>query len=76
MENIDYPDDFPSVTIDQIRDLAAAVQEDFGPDLSRIAFADKLLLLLEDVAGFNADPLQILLIDSAWTQYSGRCSEN
>lgn len=54
MDNTRHYDDFPPLTIDQIRNLAEAVREDFGPGLSRAGFNDKLAMLLEDVPGFEA----------------------
>ncbi|ELW9526732.1 hypothetical protein SIO92_000966 [Burkholderia cenocepacia] len=75
MDDIQHPNDFPPLTIEQIRDLTTAVREDFGGDLSRAAFTEKLLLLLEDVPGFEAGQVDARLIESAWAIYSGRPSQ-
>ncbi|MBU9692320.1 MULTISPECIES: hypothetical protein [Burkholderia cepacia complex] len=73
MDDIKQHDDFPPLTIDQIRDLATAVREDFGGNLSHIAFTENLLMLLEDIPGFEADDgADARLIESAWATYSGR----
>ncbi|WP_175241160.1 MULTISPECIES: hypothetical protein [Burkholderia cepacia complex] len=40
--------DFQPLTIDQIRD-PGAVREDFGDELSQLAFTERLLMLLEDI---------------------------
>ncbi|RQH04254.1 hypothetical protein D1Y85_19405 [Paraburkholderia dinghuensis] len=45
-------DDFPPLAIDRIRDLAVAVREDFGTNLSRTSFTGKRLDLLEDIPGY------------------------
>ncbi|MCO8612901.1 hypothetical protein KGP95_20690 [Burkholderia multivorans] len=76
MDDIQHPYDFPPLTIHQIRALATAVREDFGGNLSRIAFTENLLMLLEDIPGFEADDgADARLIESAWAIYSGRPSE-
>ncbi|MCO8323086.1 hypothetical protein ABEG10_04560 [Burkholderia cenocepacia] len=75
MDDIKHPNDFPPLTVDQIHDLTTAVREDLGGDLSRAAFTEKLLLLLEDVPGFEAGQVDARLIESAWAIYSGRPSE-
>lgn len=72
MNDIQHHDDYPSLTIDQIRALAAAVREDFGGNLSRADFAESLLMLLEDVSAFEAGKVDARLIESAWGTYSGR----
>ncbi|MCV9916847.1 MULTISPECIES: hypothetical protein [Burkholderia] len=54
MDDIRHHKDSLPLTTEQIRDLAEAVREDFGPGLSRAGFTDNLLFLLEDVPGFEA----------------------
>ncbi|KVO44222.1 hypothetical protein [Burkholderia ubonensis] len=54
MDDIQHPNDFPPLTINQIRDLAAAFREEFGDNLSRADFPERLPMLLEDVPGFEA----------------------
>ncbi|WP_441459249.1 hypothetical protein [Burkholderia thailandensis] len=72
MNNIQRPNDFPPLTIEQIRELSTAVREDFGSGLSRADFTESLLILLEDVPGFEASEVDTRLIESAWATYSGR----
>ncbi|ARK53202.1 hypothetical protein BOC36_08700 [Burkholderia pseudomallei] len=72
MDDIKHPYDFPPLTIDQMRDLAAAVCDDFGSGLSRAIFTEELLIFLEDVPGFEAGQVDARLIESAWAIYSGR----
>ncbi|KVH13885.1 MULTISPECIES: hypothetical protein [Burkholderia] len=69
MDETRHHNDFPTLTNEQLCELAAAVCDDFGGDLSRAAFTEKLLWLLEDVPGFEADQVDASLI------YSGRPSE-
>lgn len=54
-----------------MRDLAAAIREDFGPGLSRADFTERLLMLLEDVPGFEVGEVGTRLIESAWAIYVG-----
>ncbi|WP_175844520.1 MULTISPECIES: hypothetical protein [Burkholderia] len=72
MDDIQRPNDFPTLTNEQICELAAAVCDDFGGDLPRAAFTETLRLLLEDVPGFEAGKVDERLIESAWGAYSGR----
>ena len=75
MDETQHPNNFPTLTNEQICELATTVRDDFGGDLSREAFTEKLLLFLEDVPGFEAAQVDARLIESAWTIYSGRRSE-
>lgn len=61
-----YPNNFPTLTNEQICELATAVCDDFGGDLSRAAFTEKLRLLLEDVTGFEAGEVDAGFIESMW----------
>ncbi|GLU30420.1 hypothetical protein WKR88_01655 [Trinickia caryophylli] len=54
MDDTEHPNNFPPLTIEQIRELAVAIREVFGSDLSRTEFTDKLLLFLEDVPGYES----------------------
>ena len=72
MNDTQHPNDFPTLTNEQICELAAAVCDDFGGDLPRAAFMEKLRLLLEDVPGFEAGKVDERFIELAWTTYSGR----
>ncbi|KWD88379.1 hypothetical protein [Burkholderia ubonensis] len=75
MDNTKRQNDFPRLTTDQILDLAEAVREDFGDDLSRADFTESLLMLLEDIPGFEAGEVDARLIESAWAMYSDRPSD-
>ncbi|MDN7644689.1 hypothetical protein [Burkholderia cenocepacia] len=72
MNDTQRPNDFPPLTNEQICELAAAVCDDFGGDLARAAFTEKLLLLLEDVPGFEVGKVDARFIKLAWAAYSGR----
>lgn len=76
MDETRHPNNFPTLTNEQICGLATAVCDDFGGDLSREAFTEKLLLLLEDVPGFEAGKVDARLIESAWATYSGRSANS
>ncbi|AIS95519.1 hypothetical protein BTHA_1282 [Burkholderia thailandensis MSMB59] len=64
--------DCPSLTIAQIRDLVAFVRDSFEVNLSRTRFIDRLLMLLEDVPGYETDDVPATLIESVWVMYSDR----
>ena len=70
MDDTQHPGDFPPLTIEQIRDLAALIREVFGSDLTRETFADKLLMFLEDVPGYESGESAVALIASAWAEYA------
>ncbi|WP_175809020.1 hypothetical protein [Burkholderia cenocepacia] len=72
MDDIKRNNDSPPLTIDQIRDLATAVREDCSGKLSRADFTESLLMLLEDVPGFEAGKVDERFIELAWMTYSGR----
>ncbi|WP_071769593.1 hypothetical protein [Burkholderia ubonensis] len=72
MDESQYPNNFRTLTNEQVCELATAVRYDFGGDLSREAFTEKLLLFLEDVPGFEAGDVDARLIESTWATYSGR----
>lgn len=71
MDDIRHYSDFPPLTADQIRDLAAALRDVFGSNLSREQFSDKLLMFLEDVPGYEFGGASSSLIASAWAAYGG-----
>lgn len=75
MNDIQHLNDFPPLAIDQICDLAAAVCEDCGGKLPRAEFTERLLMLLEDIPGFEAGEVDAGLMESMWAIYSGRPSE-
>ncbi|MDW9226673.1 hypothetical protein C7S15_1228 [Burkholderia cepacia] len=70
MDDIQRRDDFPPLTIEQIRELAMAVREDSDSDLSRADFTENLLMLLEDIPGFEMDQESARLIESTWAIYT------
>lgn len=72
MNDTQHLNDLPPLTIDQMRDLATAICENFGPGLSRADFTERLLMLLEDVPGFEAGKVDERFIELAWMTYSGR----
>ncbi|MDN7901742.1 hypothetical protein [Burkholderia cepacia] len=76
MDETQHPNNFPTLTNEQICELAAAVCDDFGGDLSRAAFMEKLLLFLEDVLGFEAGDADAMLIESTRAAYRGRLLES
>ncbi|MGQ7936734.1 hypothetical protein [Paraburkholderia sp. D1E] len=63
--------DFLPLTTGQIHDLAAALRDVFGSNLSREQFNDKLLMFLEDVPGYESGGASSALIESAWAVYGG-----
>ncbi|MFM0230351.1 hypothetical protein [Paraburkholderia sediminicola] len=63
--------DFSPLSASQVRDLAAALRDVFGGNLSRAQFADKLLMFLEDVPGYESCGASSSLIESAWSAYHG-----
>ncbi|MBN8169661.1 hypothetical protein [Burkholderia multivorans] len=70
MDDTQHHCDFPPLDADQIRDLAAGVQEEFGDDLPRPAFTERLLMLFEYVPGFEMGDVPVALIETAWVEYS------
>ncbi|ARL99754.1 hypothetical protein BOC59_06465 [Burkholderia pseudomallei] len=71
MNDINHPNDFPPLTIEQIQGLAESIQDALGNDFSRAEFTNHLLGLLEDVPGFETGDVSATLIESAWNIYSG-----
>ncbi|WP_342303223.1 hypothetical protein AAFM49_11675 [Burkholderia pseudomallei] len=69
MNDTKQTDDLSSLNADQIHELVEAVREDFGLDLSRADFIDSLLMLLEDVPGFESGDIPMSLLESVWTAY-------
>lgn len=74
MDESQYPNDFSPLTIEQIHELSAAVRETFDGKLSRAAFTASLLLLIEDVPGFEMGEIPASLIDAAWATYNQSAS--
>ncbi|WP_322015527.1 hypothetical protein [Paraburkholderia sp. J12] len=70
MDDTQHHDDFPPLTIEQIRELAEAIREVFGGNLPRTEFADKLMMFLEDVPGYESCEVAAALVESAWVMYA------
>ncbi|MGF6768640.1 hypothetical protein P3T18_001110 [Paraburkholderia sp. GAS199] len=71
MNDIQPHGDFLPLSAGQIHDLAAAIRDVFGSNISREQFNDKLLLFLEDVPGYESGGASSALIESAWALYGG-----
>ncbi|MBB5542155.1 hypothetical protein A8H39_17495 [Paraburkholderia fungorum] len=69
MNDINSRGGLPPLTTDQICDLAAALRDVFGSNLSRAQFTVKLLMFLEDVPGYESGEASSALIESAWAAY-------
>ncbi|MEW9580670.1 hypothetical protein [Paraburkholderia sp. DGU8] len=69
MDDTKHNSDLPPLTAGQICELAAAIRDVFGGNLSRTQFADKLLMFLEDVPGYESGDASSSLIESAWATY-------
>lgn len=70
MDDTKHPNDFPPLTIEQIQGLAEAIRDVFGGNLSRKDFADKLLMFLEDVPGYESGEVSASLIGPVWAAYT------
>lgn len=70
MSDIQSQRDFAPLTDGQIRDLAVALRDVFGSNLSREQFNDRLLMFLEDVPGCESREASSSLIESAWAEYA------
>lgn len=72
MDDTQHPASFPPLTIEPIRELAAAIRDVFGGNLSRESFSDKLLMFLKAVPGYESGENSVDLIASAWAEYDDR----
>lgn len=72
MDDTRHPDNFPPLTIEQIGEQATSIREVFGSNLSRETFADKLLMFLEVVPGYESGESAVSLIASAWAECADR----
>ncbi|CAB3713066.1 hypothetical protein [Trinickia soli] len=70
MDDTEHPNDFPPLTIVQIQGLVESIQDAFGNDFSRAVFTNHLLVLFEDVPGYETGDVPEALIESAWALYS------
>ena len=61
------------LSIDQQKTLVEIISDQFGPHLSFDDFADQVLLLFEDISGFEviADSESQILINQLWSKYHG-----
>lgn len=70
MDDTEHPNDFPPLTIEQIQGLVESLQDAFGNDFSRAVFTNHLLVLFEDVPGYETGDVPEALLESAWALYS------
>ena len=61
------------LSIDQKKTLVEIISDQFGPHLSFDDFADQVLLLFEDISGFEviSDSESQILINQLWSYYHG-----
>ncbi|RQU43469.1 hypothetical protein DF147_17680 [Burkholderia cenocepacia] len=71
MDDTKHQNDYSPLTIEQIQNLAAAVREDFGGNLSRAGFIEGLMSLLEGISGFEVGEVPPSLVELAWVGYVG-----
>ena len=70
MDDTEHPNYFPPLTIEQIQGLVESIHDAFGNDFSRAVFTNHLLVLFEDVPGYETGEVPEVLIESAWALYS------
>ena len=61
------------LSIDQQKTLVEVISDQFGPDLSFDEFTDQVLMLFEDISGFEviSDSESQILINQLWSYYHG-----
>ena len=61
------------LSIDQQKTLVEVISDQFGPDLSFDEFTGQVLMLFEDISGFEAipDSESQFLINQLWSYYHG-----
>ena len=61
------------LSIDQQKTLVEIISGQFGPDLSFDEFTDQVLMLFEDISGFEviSDSESQALINQLWSYYHG-----
>ena len=66
------------LTNEQIQHLAQCILDEYGPDLTGYRLTDAVLLMLEDIAGFElADEVAMnLIINQIREQYDGLINES
>ena len=59
------------LSIDQQKTLVEIISDQFGPHLSFDDFTDQMLMLFEDIAGFEviSDSESKILINQLWSYY-------
>ena len=61
------------LSLDQQKTLVEIISDQFGPDLSFDEFTDQVLMLFEDISGFETipDSESQILINQLWSYYHG-----
>ena len=61
------------LSLDQQKTLVEIISDKFGPDLSFDEFTDQVLMLFEDISGFETipDSESQILINQLWSYYHG-----
>jgi hypothetical protein len=61
------------LTIDQLKTLVEIISDQFGPHLTFDDFTDQVLMLFEDIAGFEviSDSNSQIIINQLWSYYHG-----
>ena len=61
------------LSIDQQKTLVEIISDQSGPHLPFDAFADQVLMLFEDISGFEVitDSKSQILINQLWSKYHG-----
>ena len=61
------------LTAEQQKTLVEIISDQFGPDLLFDEFTDQVLLLFEDISGFEmiSDSESQILINQLWSYYHG-----
>jgi hypothetical protein len=61
------------LSVYQQKTLVEIISDQFGPGLTFDVFADQVLLLFEDIAGFEviSDSKSQILINQLWSYYHG-----
>ena len=65
--------DRTELSTDQVKTLVEIISDQFGPSLSFEEFTDQVLLLFEDISGFEAisDSESHTIINQLWSYYHG-----
>jgi hypothetical protein len=70
MDKTSHSSDSWSLTSEQIQALVESIQDALGDGFTRAEFVNHLLLMLEDIPGFETGDVPASLIETAWTAYS------